>query len=245
MSSTGGGQRLLLAFDFDWTLVDEDSDQAVLQMLPAVYAKYKELHAAGSYQWTDLMNLLVGEVHAAGVTPDQLRERLSSIPFNPAMGAALELAHRHGSQIIIISDANTFYISTITQAKGIDQWISRTITNTGRIDDSGRLHIMRHTTYPPHGCSRCSANLCKGKELLEHMAEYGPFDRVVYLGDGHNDFCPSTKLSPSDLVLPRSGRGFANMLQDPALRSEIRAEIQLWNSADDVLAIFRRLLLPN
>ncbi|KAG6891980.1 hypothetical protein C0993_005303, partial [Termitomyces sp. T159_Od127] len=33
-----------------------------------------------------------------------------------------------------------------------------------------------------------------GEELDAFIKEHGPFDRVVYTGDGSNDFCPILRL---------------------------------------------------
>ncbi|KAH9272105.1 hypothetical protein BASA83_005694 [Batrachochytrium salamandrivorans] len=138
--------RLLLAFDFDYTMVDEDSDVFVFQHLaPDLLTKMRVLYNTGHYVWTDLMDLLLGDL-----------------------------------------------------SKRDDGYISEVITNTGHFDSNGRLRVQRWTTLPPHECNRCAANLCKGKEILKLIQNRGPFDRVVYLGDGQNDFCPSTKLNGSD-----------------------------------------------
>nr|KAJ3422472.1 hypothetical protein HK105_007899 [Polyrhizophydium stewartii] len=227
--------RWLFAFDFDYTIVDEDSDYYVFQQLgPEQQRKMRELYATGAYTWTDLVDMLLGELHSNGVTEAQLRALLPSIPFNPAMHTALELASAQGHEIVVISDANTVYIDEIAVAKGFRHTIQSIITNKGEFDETGRLRITRHTTHPPHGCPRCAANLCKGKELLEYVAARGPFDRIVYLGDGKNDFCPGTKLAP--------GRALEQMLLDPQHRAEVAAAVEFWDTSDDVLGAFTRLL---
>jgi hypothetical protein len=33
-----------------------------------------------------------------------------------------------------------------------------------------------------------------GEELEAYLKENGPFDRVIYVGDGGNDFCPLLRL---------------------------------------------------
>jgi pyridoxal phosphate phosphatase PHOSPHO2 len=152
-----------------------------------------------------------------------------------------EIAKNGGAEIIIISDANTFYISSITKAKGIDHFISNTITNPGLIDSVGRLSIARHSTES-HNCpNKCALNLCKGKELLEYMAKFGPYDQIIYAGDGQNDFCPSTKLQKTDIVLPRSGKRFSSMLEKEKYSSKISAKVIGWASADDLLEVVRQI----
>jgi len=37
--------------------------------------------------------------------------------------------------------------------------------------------------------------MCKGEELEKFLARHGTeFDRMLYLGDGSNDFCPILRL---------------------------------------------------
>ncbi|KAK6100040.1 hypothetical protein MT418_001405 [Batrachochytrium dendrobatidis] len=188
--------RFLLAFDFDHTMIDEDSDAFVFQQLaPELHEKMKELYSTGEYVWTDLMDLLLGDLYQKGVHQHTLTQKLGEISFSHSMKKALELASSMGSEIVVISDANTVYIDTITKAKGINNNISKVITNPGYFDTDGRLRVKRWTTEPAHECIRCSVNLCKGKEILELIRSNGPFDRVIYLGDGQNDYCPSTKLN--------------------------------------------------
>lgn len=84
------------------------------------------------------------------------------------MYQALELAQNNGADIIIISDANSFYISTIAKAKGIDQFIKHVITNPAETN-MDRLSIKRHS-IDAHSCTNgCAVNLCKGRELLKYF----------------------------------------------------------------------------
>ncbi|KAJ2993797.1 hypothetical protein HDV02_002073 [Globomyces sp. JEL0801] len=68
------------------------------------------------------------------------------------------------------------------------------------------------------------------------------YDRIVYIGDGRNDFCPSTKLRKQDLVLVRKGMGFAKKLQNPQDRKLIEAELIEWDTADEILTLFTKLM---
>ena len=49
--------------------------------------------------------------------------------------------------------------------------------------------------------------MCKGEELDAFLARNGQdFDRVVYVGDGSNDFCPILRMRESVIsVFPNPG----------------------------------------
>lgn len=70
----------------------------------------------------------------------------------------------------------------------------------------------------PFCCSSTDALRCiSGKELDEFMQRHGgweKFDRVVYVGDGGNDFCPLLRLR-SSVVLPRMLFPFPSDDTDP------------------------------
>ncbi|KAJ3113765.1 hypothetical protein HDU96_002945 [Phlyctochytrium bullatum] len=230
---------LLAAFDFDWTVIDEDSDHWVVRQLSARLAdKMNEL--SGKVQWTDLMGSLVSDLHDEGASKDDIIRVLSEIPFNPAMLRVFETIKAAGGDIIIVSDANTVFIDEILKAKNARHYITEIVTNPGHFDAAGKLHIRRRiaATDPPHNCkSICAVNICKGNEMLSRIGDY---HRVIYGGDGRNDFCPMTKLSSADAVFPRHGHSLEKYLtKDKLPRDEIRAAMYWWSSADELLVAVR------
>jgi pyridoxal phosphate phosphatase PHOSPHO2 len=112
------------------------------------------------------------------------------------MKQVFEWIVEQGGEIAILSDANTVYISTILKHLGMDHLVTEIITNRGFFEDSGRLRVERFwkESEEPHGCPNgCAPNLCKGKELKRLMS-LKAYERVYYLGDGRNDYCPSVHL---------------------------------------------------
>ncbi|KAI8894270.1 phosphatase phospho-type, partial [Globomyces pollinis-pini] len=230
--------KYLIALDFDFTTIDEDSDMYILKQLsPDLIEPFKQ----SKMQWTDLCHHMAGELHSKGFKETDIRNALHTIPFNPAMKEFFELVHGFGNEIIIISDANHVYIDTISKAKNIHHYISHVVTNPAHFDDTGRLCIKWYST-DSHNCpNSCSLNLCKGRELNAFIGSK-EYDRIVYIGDGRNDFCPSTKLRKQDLVLVRKGMGFAKKLQNPQDRKLIEAELIEWDTADEILTLFTKLM---
>ncbi|KAG0290453.1 hypothetical protein BGZ96_006077 [Linnemannia gamsii] len=228
-------QRLFV-FDFDWTLIDADSDYFVFEHLSAELSKI-QLGSIGKVQWTDLQQRLLGELFDRGVSREDIEQTLSSIPFAPERIEALKLMKEQGSDLYILSDANTVYIETVLKAYNIDNLFSGILTNHAQFDSRGRLNVTRYhgLDKEPHRCPLpCEPNLCKGLELQKLIDSHN-WTQVIYMGDGSNDFCPSTHLSRErgDLVLARRGLSLEQRIKErPEL---VKAEIVYWKDAQDVL----------
>lgn len=102
----------------------------------------------------------------------------------------------------------------------MDGFFDEIITNPAEFKDSGLLELRRRVAADDkqqHGCKiGCSPNMCKGEsahsqvtrafltpslsigdELDAFVARHGgwdAFDRVIYVGDGGNDFCPLLRM---------------------------------------------------
>jgi pyridoxal phosphate phosphatase PHOSPHO2 len=174
----------------------------------------------------------------------------AALPLPASMRAALQLAKQHGSaDIVILSDANTIAIQECLAAHGLDTVVSAIITNVASWTPEGRLQIQRFVPADaPHGCVRmvqylgrtmpaCSLNICKGQVIRRLRVGY---DRVIYLGDGKNDFCPGCELTSNDVYMPRRDRALHKILNGPDAAS-IRANIIYWSHADEVLQEFKAL----
>ena len=95
------------------------------------------------------------------------------------------------------SDANSYYICQLLSLYGLAGAFSETYTNPAHWDEqTGALRVSPyHATS--HGCARCPRNLCKGQVvghlLARQVADSAP-QRIVYIGDGRGDFCPTSRL---------------------------------------------------
>ncbi|KAJ3357992.1 hypothetical protein HDU83_000049 [Entophlyctis luteolus] len=223
-------KRVLAAFDFDFTLVDNDSDHYVFDKLsPVLRTKMTDVCFLSNNVLTVLRKPLSYRGLFNGLT-------WCTIEFNPAIIKMCEAIRSAGGDIIIVSDANTIYIDEIAK------YITEIVTNPGTWSETGRLHVQRRVKAPEvHGCTNvCSVNLCKGKEILERMKEY---DMIIYGGDGRNDYCPMTKLGGGDFALARKGFSLEKLLDsDPKYPAAIQARLLWWNEADDLLAHVESIL---
>lgn len=196
---------VLVVFDYDWSLVNDDSDLFIFQQLhPELLLELRDryLHV----QWTQLMDelLLRLALERPELTATAIRETLARIPVQPRMLDAVRLAALdHGARVHIVSDANTVYIQSFLEYAGLTSLVHEVHSNpaffeatAGDHQNSNRLRVERYhgAHLAPHGCPHCQVNMCKGR-ILDQTRAQQTFTHVLYVGDGKGDFCPVTKLS--------------------------------------------------
>lgn len=139
-------------------------------------------------------------------------------------------------EVIIVSDSNSVFIDVWLSAFEVSHVIKTVYTNQACFDASGLLNISMYQSQS--WCELCPENLCKGTVVTQHLKrrqEEGiTFSSVVYVGDGKNDFCPSTKLSEMDLVFARKGYYLEKMLERPEERKKVTADTFVWSSASEI-----------
>jgi pyridoxal phosphate phosphatase PHOSPHO2 len=249
--------RNLVVFDFDHSFIDSDSDHAIVDRFIANGDEFiREMYHVENMQWTDLMHHAMGEIHKSGITPNDIKLELSKLPLSPSMIELVELVKKaeNGSDLLILSDANTVFIEELLLAHNIRHYVDKIITNIAEFDDSGRLHISRLMgPNESHNCSlgTCAVNICKGLELEKyiHGTLNNQYSRIIYVGDGKNDFCPITKLRESDYAFVRTERALETIMRGCHGDNEgklvhesgavIRAKVLYWKLAENLLQEFR------
>lgn len=76
--------------------------------------------------------------------------------------------------------------------------------------------------------------MCKGDELDEWLAQNGGkdgFDKIVYVGDGGNDFCPLLRMRKGDLACVRKNMELHERIKQEGDKEGIKVDIELWDQA--------------
>ncbi|KAL0338975.1 UNVERIFIED_CONTAM: Inorganic pyrophosphatase 2 [Sesamum angustifolium] len=149
---------VVILFDFDRTLIEDDSDRWVITNMGLNDLFHQFLHAL---PWNSLMGRMLEELYTQGKTIDDIVECLKGIPLHPHVIAAIKSAHALGCDLKVVSDSNLFYIKTILEHNGVYNCFSEITTNPALVD-GGRLRIFPyHDGASSHGCDLCPPNLCK------------------------------------------------------------------------------------
>ncbi|NXU35996.1 PHOP1 phosphatase, partial [Drymodes brunneopygia] len=236
--------RFLLVFDFDETIVDENSDDSVTRgrALPEPL-----LRGPRGRPYNDHMRLVLAFLGEQGVRPADLRATYEAIPLSPGMAELFQFLskHRQRFEIILISDANVFGVEAKLRAAGVRSLFRKVFSNPAAFDRRGVLVLG---PYHSHKCPRCPANMCKRKVLAEYLEERAredaEFRRVFYVGDGANDFCPAGALRAADVAFPRKGYPMHRLIREEQEERPggFQAEVVPWESAVEVERYLQEML---
>ncbi|GAA0139459.1 phosphatase [Lithospermum erythrorhizon] len=232
---------IVLVFDFDKTIIDVDSDNWVVDGLGATDLFNQLLP---TMPWNTLMDTMMKKLHAQEKTIQDVEEVLSRTPIHPRVVPAIKSAHALGCDLRILSDANLFFIETMLNQLGIRHCFSEINTNPSYVDDEGCLRIVPYHDFhsSSHGCERCPPNMCKSLilERIQTSVEKEGKKRMVYLGDGIGDFCPSLRLKEGDFMMPRKDYPVWDLICNN--RQLLKAEIFEWTDGEELENVLLQLI---
>ncbi|EFJ18355.1 hypothetical protein SELMODRAFT_113032 [Selaginella moellendorffii] len=220
----------IVVFDFDWSLINCNSDTFVVEQMGASDLM-RSLRR--SLPWTDLMDTMMVEIMSRGRTLAEIEASLRTIPLDSSMSRAIRAVAAAGYELQIISDANTLFIQTILDNFNLTRFFSEIHTNPASLDDHGLLRVRPYqSSEVPHGCLICPPNMCKGLILDRILSSKPAENRVVYIGDGRGDICPSLRLKVDDHLLARVEFPLAKHIENN--REIFKANLHLWSSPKDI-----------
>lgn len=232
---------IVVVFDFDKTIIDVDSDNWVIDEL-GFTESFNQL--LPSMPWNSLMDRMMKELHANGKTMEDIAEVLKRIPIHPQVISAIKAAHALGCELRIVSDANMFFIETILNHLGLKDYFSEINTNPGFVDEQERLRISPYHdfTQSSHCCSLCPPNMCKGLiiERIQASISKDGSKKIIYLGDGAGDYCPSLKLTEADYVMPRKNFPVWDLISENPLL--VKAEIHEWINGAELERVLLQII---
>lgn len=272
--STKTKTLLLFDFDRTVIPTDTDQEVFEQLGLPEFNTLAAEKVRTENAQWTELMDsLLLRLQKEKGLTAEGVIEAMKRVGFDPTMHTLLrDLAAHPEVHMMILSDANDAYIRSVLDAQvpPLFGHFQDVITNRSYVDEDGLLRIAKRRVNTDTSFGKrherckwsCSHNLCKGEEVERIVYGIAPgsraqpleqdqlasmartYARVIYIGDGHNDFCPSTRLHPSfgDLVFVRRGFSLEKRINKQVSEGSpgIVAKWEFWDSYEELAELFKR-----
>ncbi|XP_036400568.1 pyridoxal phosphate phosphatase PHOSPHO2 isoform X2 [Megalops cyprinoides] len=232
--------KTLVVFDFDHTLVDDNSDTWVIKCTPEQSLPDWLTNSYQKGRWTEYMGRVMSYIGDQAVSRDTVRSVMETVPFTDGMIELLTFISQNKNRVdcIIISDSNTLFIDWILRAAGVQSAVDCVFTNPAAFDERGYMSVRCHHS---HECGQCPVNLCKRKVLddfIQSQRQGGvQYQRVCYVGDGRNDLCPVKSLKEADFVMPRKGYTLERLLSKVAADDNcwLRPRVVVWSSGSDIL----------
>lgn len=236
MSTT---EKVLFAFDFDHTILNENTDLYIVKMVPggSLPEEIQALYTKDN--WTDYMGEVFKYLHKLGYGPTEMNTFMGNMIFAPGMEELITTLKTFNSvDQIIISDSNSIFIDTILKRLKLRDCFEAVFTNPAQFDSNGLLTIDYY--HHQDWCSMSTKNLCKGHILTEFVKDKKlsgiEYNKIVYVGDGSNDLCPAARLTSDDYLFIRKGYRLDNLLQKPDQKSKVKAKC---HSYEDGMEIFQ------
>ncbi|CAB3224507.1 unnamed protein product [Arctia plantaginis] len=221
----------LAIFDFDRTVVLDDSDATIINKLKE--NKPPPEWEGSNKDWTPYMSDVFEHAFTSGFSQDEILSAIATMRATPGVEQLITTLAAEGWDVIILTDANSVFVQHWLKVHGLLDSVTSIITNRAFFED-GRLFIepcMRQTA-----CSRCPTNLCKSLALAQWCAKHN-YDRIVYTGDGRNDYCPSTNLPATATVFPRRGYPLDDLIKKTMATDapQVKAKVVPWDDCYRVL----------
>ncbi|PXF48325.1 Pyridoxal phosphate phosphatase [Gracilariopsis chorda] len=233
-------QKHLFVFDFDDTLVQGNTDlQPVDKLAPDLHDTHLNNHTLRQRGWTFLINEVLGVLHSRNISPDQILNSAAETPMpTPIQQTLVTLSQTPQVECCIASDANSLYIDACLRANNLSarNFTAGIFTNPAHVDND-RVFV-RPFESESHSCPQCPVNICKGKVLDGLMSKYLGH-KVVYVGDGGNDYCPAKGVPANGYVLPRKGFRLERRIND---RGQIHAAVRPWATPEELQSIVHDIL---
>ncbi|XP_037934818.1 pyridoxal phosphate phosphatase PHOSPHO2-like [Teleopsis dalmanni] len=239
-------KKYLIAFDFDCTIVAQNTDTVVRDLLPQNLLTSDVNKLIETVGWTQYMQKIFHMLHEEKVTKYKICDAVRAIPEVPGFVRLIKrLKQQNNFDLIIISDSNSIFIDEWLKAHNLSEHFLQVFTNPAVFNEHGLLGIKpyHHQTT----CHVSAPNLCK-KQVLERFLTKQDlhsnirYDNLIYVGDGSNDFCPITKLGSTDIACAREGfalekkfRKHKDQLRHPPL-------LVIWENGFDLLEQLEKML---
>ncbi|XP_048201231.1 pyridoxal phosphate phosphatase PHOSPHO2 [Perognathus longimembris pacificus] len=238
--------KILLVFDFDNTIIDDNSDTWIVQCAPD---QKLPIELQDSYQngfWTEFMGRVFKYLGNEGIGEDEMKSTMISMPFTPGVVELFNFIRENKNTFdcIIISDSNSVFIDWILEAANFHDVFDNVFTNPAAFDSNGHLTVEN---YHAHSCDRCPKNLCKNVVLVEfvdkQLKQGVNYTRIVYVGDGGNDLCPVTFLKKNDVAMPRKGYTLHKTLSKMTQNLQpIESSVVVWSSGVEIISHLQSLI---
>ena len=230
-------KKILLIFDFDQTIVDQDAiyEQAKMTLSEEDYKRIIEID---KFDYYDAFNYFFKKEKDIGLTLQDINSNLEKISLSPKIQELFDYIRQNKSKydLLLLSGDIDYVIKYILQYHNFLNLFSYMICNKEEIQDnnSERIIYVPRNQFP-HKCNLCIESQCKGLELEKFLKDK-KYEKIIFVCDGGNDYCPAKKLmKKGDIVFPREGHKFLKRIKNENLENDLKCQIIPWKTGEDII----------
>ena len=230
-------EKILLIFDFDETIVDQDCiyEQAKMTLSDEEYHKIMEID---KFDYYDAFNYFFKKEKEIGLNLKDINSNLEKLSLSPKMSELFDYIRQNKSKydLLLLSGDIDYVINYVLKYHNLLDLFSYMICNKAEIQDdkSERIIYVQRDQFP-HDCDLCISSQCKGLEL-EKFLKGKKYEKIFFVCDGGNDFCPAKKLMKKrDIVFPREGHRFLQRIEIEDLKNDLTCDIVPWKTGEDII----------
>ena len=239
-------KKYLLAFDFDETIIEQDSEEEILKCAFSQKELDEINQALTKIDFFEGFNYYFKKMKQNKMTLKDFNTILDKIQLSPKMKELFDYLRENKSkyEIIICSNAVDYEIKYVLQHNGFLDLFDGFICTKGKFQNekSEPLLFVEKNQFP-HSCNICSSFQCKGFEIKKYIEKSkNKFEKILFVCDGSNDFCPSKNtLKKGDIVFPRFEHNLYNKLFKEKLRDQLVCDVCPWKNAEEIISKLKQL----
>ena len=237
-------KKYLIVFDFDQTITDKDSEFSAIEYFIPEFYKENEHDLYNKKDWLSFNNLIYTKLKENGFNWEIIKKWYEDLKLSPKMEELFKfiLEHQNNIDSVICTGNNIIVVDTFLKKNKLDNIIKYKICNNSELDNDNILKIT-YLNEKYENCKDCKPFLCKSLAIDNFFEKHKreSYNKVIFIGDGKNDFCFSKHLNEKDILFPRNGFSLYRILFNENKKNMIKAEIHPWENGTQIVNILQKL----
>ena len=233
-------KKILLIFDFDKTIINDDSFGYYAIKMLTKEEKAKLFKAPRNQNWVIGFNLTLKMIKSHGTTLNEFNKVLEEIPLSKGMEELFTYIGKNKSkyEAVIMSSNYQYVIFHLLKHYNIFDIFSEIICTPSKESNSDEkdqfVYVLNNK---PHNCPKCNPCNCKSLDFKEFLSSHdmSKYEKIVFVGDGWNDFCLAKDLSDKDVVFARKHFVLYKKLFEENLKNSLKCKAEAWDDAKDIV----------
>ena len=238
-------KKILFVFDFDHTILKENSDIIILKLLSDLALNKLKEKQHESENWAYHMQNVYKSMKEENIQLKHIEDVVSNMEFNPGFTELFDFMKNNQKyfETLIISGANTLFLKWVLGKNNLTELFPVSYSNIAVPNDDDLINIR---PYHSHNCDSCDKSQCKRiilKEFLQMKKEINVlYTNLIFVGDGLNDYCPATFFKEEDILFPRVDFPLHKKLYKNGFLEKLKCQVHVWKDGYKIIEVVKKLI---